>query len=160
MPEGGEAQTEVVTCLLNPIFQPNIDVFEDPDPTDCCYELPVFADLSDANELKNDTWTFYRGYELSTTDVDIILTKPSDSSFVDVTLTNNTYGTYYNFGFYVDSLGRKYARYDLDWRLVLTLHGEGTYQLKTDETKIVGANQEYLDFEFCLGNYLFNFFHS
>jgi len=149
----GDVQTRVFTLLQEPINDTIItDVFAQPD-TQCCYELTLLASTSSTDPLKNDKTRFHRGYEKSVTAVELFLTKPSDSTFVDVALNDDTFGTFYPLGYFSDEKNRDYISYFVDWRTVLTAHGEGTYQIKIQRTTIFGTPDPDLDFQYCLGNY-------
>lgn len=154
----GEAQTQKVTCLAEKIIpDTETDVFLDPNNIDCCFELPILADTVDSDPLKNDFTRFLRPYEPSILTVDLFLTKPSDPTFADIPLVDDIFGEFFGYDtsdpFHQDELGRVYAGYRVDWRLVLIAHGEGTYQLRADKLTIVGVPPSDFDFEYCVGNF-------
>ncbi len=133
-----------------------VDTFLDPDDISCCFELQVFGHqtLNEITDpLKNDVTRFLRAYEASITSVDMFLTKPSDSSFSEIALTDNTFGQFFTLGFHTDELGRNYIGYEINWRLVLIAHGEGSYQIRADKTGILPNLQPDVDFIYCLGNF-------
>jgi hypothetical protein len=132
---------------------PDAGTFEASDKNDCCFILTALADTSTNEPLKNDFWRFHKGYEISTTDVDMFLIKPLDSSFTPIALTDDTYGAFYAFGYFVDGNGRSYISYKLDFKKLLTLLGPGTYQIKTIESMIVGPDLNTFDFAFCVAQY-------
>lgn len=153
----GDAVTINLTFLSSNIDETEgTNIFLSPNTIDCCYELPILADQSDDDPLKNDVTRFLKGYEASITSVDLFLTKPSDSSFVEVALTDDTYGTFYALGFHSDELGRDYIGYRVDWRLVLTAFGEGTYQIRADKTGILPSLPSDYDFAYCVANFTAN----
>lgn len=150
----GEVQTEVFNTLEFPIIPISIvGVFEEPDELDCCFELPLFADLASSNPFRNDVTRFIRGYEESTTAVTLDLVKISDPNQADIPLTDDTYGEFFDFGFFEDNEGNKYISYRVDWRTVLAAFGGGTYQIRTTEVKIIGDPQNTFDFAYCLSNF-------
>ncbi|GAF74974.1 unnamed protein product, partial [marine sediment metagenome] len=150
----GEAATQKVTALVEEIIPtPDVATYLDPDTGECCFELPVFADAANTRNLENDFPSFLRWFDKSTTAVAMYLTKPSDSSFVDVLLTDNTYGTFYALGFHTDILGRNYVGYTINMRLVLLIEGQGSYQIKYVATTIQGDMPDQFDFQYCLQQY-------
>lgn len=151
--ERGEVFTVKALCLSKPISPPPVNVFADPDNIGCCFILSALADSSSADFLKNDFWRWQKGYEFSTETVSMFLTKPFDSSFADIPLVDDTYGTFFEFGYFVDGKNRSYISYSINWKLVLDSLGEGTYQLMTVEETIFGEDQNTFDFAFCLKQY-------
>jgi len=152
----GEVQTEEFICLLNPISDVVTgDTFDEPITDDCCYELPIFGDLFDTNPLRNDKTRFYDQFEESTLTADMFLTKPSDPDFVEVALTDDSFGTFFEYGFFVDELSRKSVGFELDWVLILAAFGEGSYQLRLDRTTLLSPPDPdpIFDFQYCLGQY-------
>jgi hypothetical protein len=152
--ERGDVFTVTALSINNPVgLIPDAGTFEAPDKNDCCFTLTALADVSTDEAIKNDFWRFHKGYEISTTSVDMLLIKPFDSSFTPIALTDDTYGTFYSFGYFVDGDGRSYISYELDFKKVLTVLGAGTYQIKTVETMIVGPDLNTFDFAFCVAQY-------
>lgn len=150
----GEVQTENFNTLEFPIIPISIaGVFEDADDLDCCFELPLFADLESSNTFRNDVTRFIRGYEESTTAVTLTLVKISDPSLGEIALDDDTFGEFFDFGFFEDNDGSKYISYRIDWKSVLAAFGGGTYQIRTNETKIIGPVQNTFDFAYCLSNF-------
>jgi len=150
----GDAVTTTLTFLSSRIDEQIDDtVFLSPNTVDCCYELPVFGSQSDSDSLKNDVTRFLRGYEESITLVNLFLTKPSDSSFSEISLIDNSYGEFFPLGFHTDELLRNYVGYKVDWRTVLAAHGEGTYQIRADKTGILPNLPSDYDFRYCAGNF-------
>lgn len=152
--ERGDVFTVTALCINNAIVAaPTAATFASPDPNDCCFILQALADTATDEAIKNDFWRFHKGYEISTTDVDMFLIDPLDSTFSPIALTDDTYGTFYEFGYFTDGVGRSYVSYELDFKKVLTVLGEGTYQIKTVESMIVGADLNTFDFAFCVAQY-------
>jgi hypothetical protein len=152
--ERGDVFTITALAINNAInAAPEAATFESPDPNDCCFILQALADTATDEAIKNDFWRFHKGYEISTTDVDMFLIDPLDSTFTPIALTDDTYGTFYEFGYFVDGVGRSYVSYELDFKKVLTVLGAGTYQIKAVESMIVGADLNTFDFAFCVAQY-------
>ena len=101
---------------------------------DCCYKIPVFAETGTGDiydSTKNDQSSFLVSLPSyvtgGTQTVNIYLQKLSGSTWNTVaSLSNNTYGTYYNWY----SLPIYYYKgYAIEWRKVLDLQGEGCYRI-------------------------------
>ncbi|MEG7750688.1 hypothetical protein U2087_15695, partial [Listeria monocytogenes] len=59
------------------------------------------------------------------------LQKNESGSYVDVDdLDSSTYGTFYEFGFFVNKYGESAIGYLIEWQKVLTVEGEGDYRVK------------------------------
>ena len=95
----------------------------------CCYNNVVFADALDTDPYKNDftgAW-FKRELPNSTCTfklVDVVTT-------AEYLLNSATYGTFYDFG---NAANPDLTYYIVDWRSVLNLLGEGSYQIKKELT--------------------------
>lgn len=153
----GDARTTSLIFLsqkINSVVETS--TFLNPDDISCCYINRVFGHqtLNEITDpLKNDITRFLRPYEASITDVDMFLTKPSDSTFIEVVLNDNTFGEFFDLGFHTDELGRNYIGYEVNWRLVLIEHGEGTYQIRADKTGILPTIPSDLDFPYELQDF-------
>lgn len=117
---------------------------------DCCFTLPVLAELVVTSEYNNDKssviWFYDENYSAVTMElqkyVNGVWTKQTD-------LNDNSNGTFYAFGFFVNELNESAIGYLIDWQLVLTNYGEGSYRVKTTETGILGNTEKY-SLEWCL----------
>lgn len=121
---------------------------------DCCnvYQLKVLADTSTTDFLKNDENGFIWAYNALVTSAIVNLEKFTNGVYVTVaTLSNDTYGTNYTFGF-KESDGNKYIGYQLKWREVLILHGEGNYRLRVEKTILATTYNDYTNV-YCLKQY-------
>lgn len=153
----GEAQKQDFTIIRNtpdrlitPLEVPVSSV------DDCCFELPVLA-KSGGDNFTNDQSSVIFFYDGAFITASMTLQKYENGAFVDkVSLNNNTYGTFFAFGFEVNDLGENLMGYLIDWESVLldpTL-GQGTYRVKTLETTVFGAPQlEQFSIAFCLKTY-------
>lgn len=92
----------------------------------CCYTQVALADLSDNDPYKNDfTGTYFK----KQTPNDTVVFKLKDmSTMVEVTLNDDTYGRFQDFGGVQSDL----SFYIVDWRKVLTVLGTATYQIKQE----------------------------
>ena len=105
---------------------------------ECCadHNLNVFADVATSDPFKNDKNGFL--YKFPDAISAVVLTLQLNG--IDKTiLTDNTYGTLYPYGFFVNSKHEKYIGFQMDWKAVLTAYGPGVYNLKTTFTSSIGT---------------------
>ena len=109
----------------------------------CCYKSPVLGDLSDPVNFKNDINGFLFKKNFSGENIVLTLEKNGGSALggTDIPLVDNTYGTFYNFGDF--TLYPNYIGYQIHWRNVLIVDGEGTYRLRVDSTLLTGSSTSY-----------------
>ena len=120
---------------------------------DCCYTLPVLAELVVTSPYNNDKssviWFYDNGYSAAAMELEQYIsgvwTKVAD-------LNDNTYGTFYDYGFKTNTLSEKLMGFEIDWQLVLVGIGEGSFRVKTVETNIFGTTNKY-SLEWCLKIY-------
>jgi hypothetical protein len=105
----------------------------------CCYFSPVFGDLSDPVSYKNDINGFLFKRDFSSETIDYVLLKNGGAlnGGTDIPMTNNDYGTYYNFGSFASY--PDYKGYQVEWRNVLNLEGEGDYQIQVTSNLVTGT---------------------
>lgn len=124
---------------------------------DCCFELPVLAKTSGGDNFTDDKSSFIRFMNNGISGATMTLQKKVSGTWTDIaTLNNNTYGTYYAFGFKTNQLNENLMGYLIEWKLVLAAHGEGDYRIKTDETLITTGTVNSYSFEYCLKTYTAN----
>ena len=105
----------------------------------CCYTSPVLAHLVDTDEWKNDFNSFLLKRNFASESIDLVLEK---NGVIDIPLNNNNdYGTFFNFGSFVDY--PNYTGYQIEWQKVLQMEGEGNYRLKATSALISGTVIEY-----------------
>ena len=110
----------------------------------CCYELPVFAELVFTKDFNNDKSSVIWFYDNAFSDSLLELEKYSNGSWSKVAdLNDNTYGTYYAFGFFENNQQEKAVGYQIEWANVLSGLGTGKYRVKTVETNIFGTTNKY-----------------
>jgi hypothetical protein len=125
----------------------------------CCDDLVMkaLADTTSSDSFKNDFYGSHRWFSTAISGVTMKLKKYNENTGVwdtSATLSNNTYGTYYGFGSYVNSFNEKFVGYLINWKLVLTAFGEGSYRLDYEVVLAFGSTTAtYSDFEFCLKQY-------
>jgi len=97
-------------------------------PEICCECLGVFGGGSE--DYQNDKSTCF--YKRSTSSDTITLKLKKDGTQV-ATITDSTYGAYYDFGTWSDFQGQEnYKVYVIDWDLVFNAFGNGVYILDAD----------------------------
>lgn len=117
-----------------------------------CFALPALAELgSQTSKFKNDYHSKFWFFDNGFTDAELFLYK--NGSQIS-TLTNNDYGTFYEYGyggktiFDEDRIG-----YLLDFNKILNEFGEGNYKIKCTATQLIGDPIDYYSFEFSLQTY-------
>jgi len=121
---------------------------------ECCFKIPVFGETVFTSEFKNDKQgaIFWWGKAFSA--ATISLQKFTSGAWSDLAvLTDNTYGTYKEFGFYDTIFEEKAIGYQVDWRLVLIAHGEGSYRVKSTGTNIDATTTDKYWIDVCLKEY-------
>lgn len=117
----------------------------------CPFDLDVFADVADSNDLKNDKSDFYLQGDASVASIVMTLQK-NDSSCADgnwidkAIITTSNYGKFFAYGFsndfsnipFIDDYGKRYTGLFLEWRTILNTFGIGVYRMKIDTTDIQG----------------------
>lgn len=119
----------------------------------CCpgFQLTVFADISSNDTFKND---YHRPIWRFDPSVSTVVLKLFKGAAELATLSGSTtYGTNYDYGYIVNSFGEKMVSYNIEWKKVLTLHGQGIYKVKAFVTPSFGDPFVLEDFEFCLRQY-------
>jgi hypothetical protein len=112
----------------------------------CCYKNLVLADIADADPYKNDFTGSYFKRETPSSTVDFKLVDVVTTT--EYALNDATYGTFQDFGGVQDDL----SYYIVDWRKVLTLLGEGVYQIKKELT-IAGISVDLLSDTYSLESF-------
>lgn len=142
----GEAQYECFKLIPNNPSEPD-SVLDLPkfSTTECCYDLPVFAELiftKDFNNDKSSAGLWF--YDNAFSNAEMELEKYQNGSWNKVAdLIDDTYGEYYGFGFFVNNQKEKAMGYLIYWKLVLSSLGAGKYRVKTVETNIFGTTNKY-----------------
>jgi hypothetical protein len=120
---------------------------------ECCFMLYVLAEIVYTSENNNDKSSFIRFYDNAYTDAVMELQKFEDGEWVKVDdLDDDTYGTFNEFGFFVNRFQEKAMGYQIDWQKVLTEQGEGYYRVYTTETTVFGEKHQ-VSLQYCLKIY-------
>lgn len=121
--------------------------------SECCVFLNVLAETSFTNDLYNDKTSYVGFFNNGFASAAMVLEKYTTSWATAAALTNNTYGTFYAFGFYDTIYTEKAIGYQLDWRLVKAAFGEGVYRIKCTGTTLLSATVDKYSMEFNLLTY-------
>lgn len=125
---------------------------------ECCFKLDVLAELEEKtddhyNDHSGPIFFWANGFSTA----DLVLQKYVGGVWTDVaTLDDDTYGTAYPFGFFVNVFSQSAIGYYLDWFEVLNDEdlGEGNYRIKSTGTTLFGSNEvDKYSFEYCLRKY-------
>ncbi len=120
----------------------------------CCFEMPALAETIETSEYKNDKHSVIWFFNQLFTSASMFLQKSDGTDYVTVDeLDSNTYGTFYEFGFFQNKYNEKAIGYQLKWRNVLLTWGEGDYQIKVSSTPAIGSEFVDYSFQFCLKEY-------
>jgi len=109
----------------------------------CGYISKVFGDLTDSSPYKNDFTGVY--FKRPTNNSSVVFKLVDTANATEYLLNDNTYGTFQDFGGAQPDL----SFYILEWKNVLALLGEGSYQIK-QEVNFVGIPQDYYTNTFTL----------
>jgi hypothetical protein len=103
------------------------------------------------NDKSSELWK----YNATVTGVTLELEEYNNGAWATiVNLTDDTYGEYFAYDFYHQTLNDlAYVGYRIDWLNVLTIQGEGTFRIKTVETLMVGGTTNRYSKEYCLKTY-------
>lgn len=94
--------------------------------TECCYELPVFAELIYTKDFNNDKSSVIWFYDNAFSDSLLELEKYVSGVWTKVAdLNDNTYGTYYAFGFFENNQNEKAVGFKIEWANILSGLGVG-----------------------------------
>lgn len=148
----GQAIKQDFYILAKQTKQPETLVTEE--QLECCFELQALAQEVETSELKNDKHSVIWFFDQLFSSAEITLQKHNGHDFEDVdVLDSNSYGTFYEFGFFVNKFGESAIGYQLNWHDVLVLQGEGDYRIKILATPTIGVLFEDYSFNFCLKTY-------
>jgi hypothetical protein len=110
---------------------------------DCCFSMPVLAEVVRTKDANNDISSVIWFYDQSFSAVALELEKCQNGWTKVDDLNNDDNGTFNSFGYFVNQFNEKAISYVIDWQKVLTLFGEGYYRVKTVETSVFGTTNKY-----------------
>jgi hypothetical protein len=155
----GECITEVFTLVAeNPLREiPELDIPKS-NIRDCCdaFSIKALADASTIDEFKNDKAGFLWWFDSFIISSNLILQKFNNTTkvFEDlIALTDDTYGTNYNYGFFENDNEEKFIGYKMEWRNVLMIHGAGGYRVKCTATTAIADTLDIYSANYCLKQY-------
>lgn len=151
-----ECITKIVSLIpANPV--PRIDEITIPDNPNpgCCndYVLTVLADDS-GEPLQNDVSGVLWWFDSIVTGATLALKKWDGAAWNVVdTLSNNTCGVAYAFGFFTNIFGQNFIGYQIYWANVLDSYGTGSYRVTCTYTIPTTGDLEVNGYEYCLREY-------
>jgi hypothetical protein len=121
---------------------------------DCCFTIPVLAKATGGDNYTDDQSSVLWWYDNGFTNAVLNLQKYENGAWSEVAnLNDNTYGTYYQYGFEINDKEESLLGYLIDWKLVLNALGEGTYRVQTEESTVLGDTVNRYSIEWCLQTY-------
>lgn len=155
--QDGTAITEIFFLIgSNPIQSTNGPSLPASKLRECCgsFALKVLADTGSADALKNDVSGFLWWFSDVVSAAVLKLYKHDGTDYaLSATLSDGTYGTFYSFAFFTNDQGEVFIGYQLNWKNVLTIKGEGSYKVKVEATLSIGGTAEAWSQEYCLKQY-------
>lgn len=140
--------------ILRPTVPDSPTMQEVVNATGCSFELPALAELDPTDDHFNDKHSVIWFFGELFSDIKIYLQKKSGSTWNDVTeLTDDTYGTMYDFGFFVNKFSESAIGYLIEWTKVLNEEGVGSYRVRVTGTQSIGDFEDQYSFEFALKAY-------
>jgi hypothetical protein len=107
---------------------------------ECCDELIVLADAGSTDEFKNDCASFIIMQNEFVTGIVLKLEKKESGVWVEKTsLIDQTFGEFFDFGFFQNTLFENAIGINLDFKTILATYGEGCFRIKTEETTILAG---------------------
>ncbi len=139
-----KTSTTTTTVELQPIYN-----------TGCNFYLPALAEYTPTSELKNDRHSVIWFFNDLYSDVKIFIQEMNSAGvYEDVQeLTDDTYGTMYGFGFFVNKFGESAIGYQIEWSDVLNEQGPGIYRFRVEAINAIGDDFADVSFEFKLSVY-------
>lgn len=146
----------IATMIVANVLTPSVSFSEEDREFlfNCCYQNLVLA--GGTKDWQKDRSAFLFRKELTTDTIVMTLQKEIVGVFTDqLTITDDTYGTFYDFGDLTNADNPTSSRltgFLLDWDLVLSGLGEGNYRLKIDRD-IMGVIDKIFTIDYVLKNY-------
>ena len=145
--QGGYLDRLIATAIELPT-QPSAPTLSLTIPEVCCDCLGVFGGGSE--DYQNDKSTFF--YRRSQATDTITLKLKKDGTEV-ATITDNTYGTLYDFGTWTTEPQKNYKIFIIDWDDVYTAFGNGVYLINAEYVITSGGTFDIASQEFKLQEY-------
>lgn len=143
----GEVQKQDVLFIRDLTYKNDISLPINANPfKKCCYDLQVFADLSDSSEYKNDFSSFIELFDITQTPV-FKLQELVNGVWTDIaTIVDGTYGEYFDSFAAKDNI--KPWGVKIEWQNVLSAFGIGTYRVEITAGSTTIESEKY-----CLKTY-------
>jgi hypothetical protein len=116
----------------------------------CVPTLPALAEYTPTDDHFNDRHSVIWFFDDLFTDAKIYLQKDQKDL---IELTDNTFGTFYPYGFFVNKFNEKAIGFLIEWTKVLNAHGPGSYRIRNSSTRAIGTFPDQYSFEFNLQVY-------
>ncbi len=129
-------------------------IFPNPNPG-CCNDY-VFSVLADNSALppQNDINTVIWWFNQTATGATMTLKRWEGGAWViKATISDNTYGTYGAFGYFVNNEGQSFISLQIAWSAVLAAFGEGSYKVTCAYIDPILGNGSVDSYEYCLKTY-------
>jgi len=124
--------------------------------TECCFELPVFADVAGTDDKTNDKTSFFYQKGPGVTGIAMFLERFEGGSWVEKKVLNNSdFGDFYDYGFFAVANKFNSAGYIINWPLVYN-HidlGAGSYRVRVNLTTVAGGIVQLFSCRYCLQLY-------
>lgn len=134
--------------------QPETPTMQEAIDSGCEFKLPALAEYEPTDDHFNDRHSVIWFFDELFSDVEIFLQKKVNGAWVDLTeLNNNVYGTFYQFGFFVNKFSESAIGYQIEWTKVLNEEGPGMYRVRVTGTPAIGTYTDQYSFEFDLKVY-------
>jgi len=108
---------------------------------ECCYDLSILVEKDNPavqDPKKNDKTSYFDYFDLSINSATMILAKCVDGAEVDqVTITDNTYGTFSDFGVETHDGNNYISLKNINWTLIYDTFGAGRYQFRIETTSVL-----------------------
>jgi len=153
---GGDVCKLVGTLVLNEVVQVDNTIDSPPNKTqDCCFELMVLADNVGTDNNQNDQTSEFFQKGGGVTDSDLFLEKYIDGAWTQVlALTDDSYGTFYDYGFWSVTDEFNSIGFVINWYLILNdvdpNLGAGSYRIRCDHTTITATTVSEYGCQYCL----------
>lgn len=146
------ASQDVYMIKENPVDE--VIPIIDSKTTDCdsAFIWRVLADSVTNNELRNDVNSFIWWFNKDAITTATLFLVKKDGTEIDLT-SNTSYGTPYNYGFFINNNNDKHVAYSIEWRKVLIALGECVYTVKCVVTNVFGGSQTLFSEPYCLKQY-------
>lgn len=154
---GGEVCQRVFTLVNQQIVEVDDDLeLPDVHTLDCCYQIAVLADNIGTDYNKNDQSSYFIQKGKAAANITLHLEKFVGGSWMTVAaLSDDSFGTFFEFGFWGVTNEFESIGYLVNWHLVLTdvAKGAGSYRIRAEVTTITLTTVQFYSCEYCLKEY-------